>query len=230
MDSMYLDGTYLKNNPDWHAEDSAWKAGHIARILERNGIDPASLCEVGCGAGEILRNLATRYPSTTRFVGYEVSPSAYQLCSAKAKGNLTYKFGSPFDDSLEFDVAMAIDVFEHVEDYFTFLRRMRGKGRYKVFHIPLELSVHNVMRSSPLVEARRKVGHLHHFSRETALAALEDTGYSVIDSFYTSGRTDLGNLGWKSSLLKWPRRITYRLSPDVAARVLGGFSLLVLAR
>ncbi len=229
MASIYTDGTYLRNNPSWHEDDSGWKAGHIARLLARNGIEPASVCEVGCGAGEILRSLAARLPAA-RLVGYDISPAAYEICSRKATANVSYKLGDALEDSIEFDVVMAIDVFEHVEDYFGFLRRLRIRGRHKVFHIPLELSVQNVLRAKPLIDARRSVGHLHHFSRETALAALEDTGYEVLDHFYTSGRTDLGGLGWKSALLKWPRRAVYRVSPEAAVRVLGGYSLMVLAR
>lgn len=230
MASIYSDGTYLRQNPAWHADDSAWKAGHIATLLQRNAIAPATVCEIGCGAGEILRQLSKRLDPGTRFFGYEISPVAYELCSAKAAPNLAFKLGSPLDDSIDFDVVMAIDVFEHVEDYFAFLRALRPKGRYKVFHIPLELSVANVIRRQPLLEARRKVGHLHYFTRDTALAALEDTGHTVLDHFYTSGRTDLGHLGWRSALLKWPRRLGYRVNADLAVRVLGGYSLMVLAR
>jgi SAM-dependent methyltransferase len=229
MDTIYTDGTYLKNNPAWHQTDSAWKAAHILRILERNSIEPASVCEVGCGAGEILRSLAARMPPSTRFVGYEISPEAHALCREKSASNVSYKLGD-MDDGMVFEVAMAIDVFEHVEDYFSFLRRLRTKGTYKVFHIPLELSVQNVLRGSPLLAARRSVGHIHHFSRETALAALEDTGYQVLDHFYTSGRTELGGVGWKSEMLKWPRRAAYGIHPEIAVRVLGGYSLMVLAR
>jgi len=82
----------------------------------------------------------------------------------------------------------------------------------------------------PLIDARRSVGHIHHFSKETALATLEDCGYRVIDHFYTSGRTDLGGLGWKSQLMRIPRHALYSMSPDAAARMLGGYSLLVLAQ
>ncbi len=35
MDTIYTNGTYLQQNPVWHQDDSAWKAGHILRILER---------------------------------------------------------------------------------------------------------------------------------------------------------------------------------------------------
>ena len=230
MDSIYTDGTYLSKNPVWHADDSAWKAAHIATMLERHGLAPRTVCEVGCGAGEILRSLSTRLDPSTRFIGYDISPDAFALCSAKSGPRMEFRLANILDEDVHFDLAMAIDVFEHVEDYFGFLRKLRTKAEHKIFHIPLELSAQMVFRGKPLLDARRSVGHIHHFSKETALATLEDCGYTVIDNFYTSGRTELGNLGWKTQLLKFPRQALYRVNPDAAARVLGGYSLLVLAR
>lgn len=231
MESIYTDGTYLKNNPDWHVDDSPWKAKHIATMLERHGIVPTTVCEIGCGAGEILRALSTHLEPSTRFFGYEISPNAYEICSRKASDKFTFRLANLLDDeAARFEVVMAIDVFEHVEDYFGFLRKLRGRGQYKIFHIPLELSAQQVLRGSPLLEARRSVGHIHHFSKETALATLEDCGYRVLDHFYTSGRTELGGLGWKSQMMRIPRQALYRMNPDAAARMLGGYSLLVLAQ
>ena len=231
MESIYTDGTYLRNNPDWHVDDSPWKAKHIATMLERHGIVPTTVCEIGCGAGEILRALSTHLEPSTHFFGYEISPNAYEICSAKSNARFNFRLGNLLEDeAARFDVVMAIDVFEHVEDYFGFLRKLRGKGQYKIFHIPLELSAQQVLRGTPLIDARRSVGHIHHFSKETALATLEDCGYSVLDHFYTSGRTELGGLGWKSQMMRIPRQALYRMSPDAAARMLGGYSLLVLAQ
>jgi SAM-dependent methyltransferase len=229
MDTIYTDGTYLRNNPDWHVDDSPWKARHIAGMLERNGVAPQAVCEIGCGAGEILRSLATHLEPGTRFFGYEISPNAYAMCSAKASDKFTFRLANLLDEPAHFDLVMACDVFEHVEDYFGFLRKLRTKAKYKMFHIPLELSALEVGRAKPLLHQRRTVGHIHHFSKETALATLEDTGYKVLDHAYTSGRTELGSLGWKSQLMKWPRQALYAMSPDAAARILGGYSLLVLA-
>ncbi len=231
MDTIYSDGTYLRNNPAWHIDDSPWKAKHIATMLERHGIVPTTVCEIGCGAGEILRALSTHLEPSTRFFGYEISPNAYEICSAKSSPRFTFRLANLLDDeAARFDVVMAIDVFEHVEDYFGFLRKLRDKGQYKIFHIPLELSAQQVLRGRPLLDARRSVGHIHHFSKETALATLEDCGYRVLDHFYTSGRTELGGLGWKSQVMRIPRQALYRMSPDAAARMLGGYSLLVLAQ
>jgi len=231
MDSIYTDGTYLRNNPDWHVDDSPWKANHVATMLERHGIVPRTVCEIGCGAGEILRALSTKLEPSTKFYGYEISPNAYQLCSQKASDKFTFRLANLLEEEdARFDLVMALDVFEHVEDYFGFLRKLRVKGQYKLFHIPLDLSAQEVLRGKPLINARRNVGHIHYFSKETALATLEDCGYRVLDHFYTSGRTDLGGLGWKSQLMRIPRQALYKVNPDTAARMLGGYSLLVLAQ
>lgn len=227
--TIYSDGTYLRNNPDWHADDAGWKASHIADMLERHDIAPRSVCEVGCGSGEVLAGVARRLAEGTPCVGYDISPDAYSLCARKSTASLHFKLADLTEEDARYDVALAIDVFEHVEDYFRFLRKLRTKARYKVFHIPLELSALALARSRPLIDARRSVGHIHHFSKETALASLQDTGYRIIDHTYTSGRTELGSLGWKTRLLKWPRKLLHRIDPDASARLLGGYSLLVLA-
>ncbi len=227
--TIYQDGTYLTNNPGWHADDSGWKAGHIADMLERHSLAPASVCEVGCGSGEILVQLASRLAAGTKYVGYDISPNAYELCARKAGGNLQFKLANLLEDEARFDLALAIDVFEHVEDSFGFVRRLRARARHTIFHIPLDLSALSLARPDKLMSMRRKCGHIHYYNKDTALALLADAGYKVIDHFYTSGATELGNLGWKTKLLKLPRNALYRLDPDLAARLLGGYSLLVLA-
>jgi len=230
-EKMYTQGEYLDKNPDWHVEDSPWKAEQILKIIEKNNLRPSSICEVGCGGGEILNCLYRKMPSNVSFVGYEISPQAFELCQRRKIDRLQFYLKNLFDDAeAYFDIVMAIDVVEHVEDYFNFLRNLRIRGRYKIFHIPLDLSVQTVLRSSPLLRGRRLVGHIHYFTKETALAALVDTGYEVLDFFYTAGSVELPSKSLYSSLAKWPRKILYHLNEDVSVRILGGYSLMVLAK
>lgn len=231
MKTIYEDGTYLENNPRWHEKDSPWKAKQITKMLKKHNIIPSRVCEVGCGAGEILNCLANNFGDGVVFYGYDISPQAFEICSKKEKHNLHFFLKDLFDEEdLTFDVVMAIDVIEHVEDYFGFLRKMKNKATYKIFHIPLDLSVQWVLRSSPILKGRSSVGHIHYFTKETALATLKDTGYEVVDYFYTNSFLELSNLGWKTNLMKLPRRFFFSLHHDLAVRILGGFSLLVMAK
>lgn len=228
-DRIYKDGDYLENNPHWHQEDSAWKARQIAGILAANDIQPSSVCEIGCGAGEILVQLSGRLGRDVHFSGFEISPQAFEICSAKAGGNLEFHLQDLLkQDSGEFDVVMAIDVFEHVDDYLGFLRKLRLRGSHHVFHIPLDLSVQTVLRGSPIAKARETVGHIHYFTRETALATLTECGYRILDHCYTHGSLELPNRGWKANLLKLPRKALFAIQQDWGVRILGGCSLLVL--
>jgi len=231
MQNIYTDGTYEEHNKTWHEEDSSWKASQIFRLMEKNNLHPSTICEVGCGAGGILQHLSEGLGDRVVFTGYEISPQAFELCRSKAKSNLSFVLDDLLTvDEVSFDIVMAIDVFEHVEDYLGFIRALRSKATYKIFHIPLDLSVQSVLRCSPIMRARNSVGHLHYFSKETALATLEHSGYEVVDYFYTRGSLERPKRGWKAGLLRTPRSLLYRANQDLAVRLLGGFSLMVLAK
>jgi cyclopropane fatty-acyl-phospholipid synthase-like methyltransferase len=231
LTQIYEDGTYLENNPSWHEEDSPWKAMQIRKIIDKNHLEPVSICEIGCGAGGILYQLSKDYADNKVFWGYEISPQAFELCSKKSAHNLTFKHSDLLSDNTDyFDIVMAIDVFEHVEDYLGFLRKLRVKAKYKIFHIPLDLSVQTILRSTKIISVRKSVGHIHYFTKETALETLKDTGYEIIDYFYTASASDSPNRGWKENLLRTQRKIAFAMNSDLAVRILGGYSLLVLAK
>jgi hypothetical protein len=230
MKNIYKNGRYFDKNPTWHTEDSPWKAKQILYCLNRNHIRPDSVCEVGCGAGEILNQLHRQMAGDVLFHGYEISPQAYQLCKGRAKERLEFFFKDILEaDSRVYDLVLIIDVFEHIEDYFSFLKKAKGKGTYKMFHIPLDLSVQTVLRAH-MIKGRKEYGHLHYFTKETALATLKDTGYTILDWFYTPEQLKLPNRSLKASLMNIPRRLFFNLNQDLTVRIFGGYSLMVLAR
>ncbi len=229
MQTIYESGAYLAHHPGWNEEDSPWKARQILKMIERNSLHPTTVCEVGCGSGEILNQLSMSLGNEVRFVGYDISPIALEICKPKSKANMVFCLGDLLaSDEEHFDLLLAIDVFEHVEDYLGFLKKLRLKATRTIFHIPLDLSVQSILRSHRILHARKNGGHLHYFTKETALATLQDTGYSIIDYFYTPGSLGLPHRGWKANLLRIPRRALFSVHEDFAARLLGGFSLLVL--
>ena len=227
--SIYSNAEYLANNPTWHAEDSPWKAQNIYDILLRNNLRPSRIAEVGCGAGEILVQLKARLPESS-FVGYEMSGQAFELARSRESEGVHFINANMLDQAVHYDALLCIDVFEHVDDYIGFIKSLRGLADYKIFHIPLDLSVQTVARSEPLLDARRKVGHLHYFTKETALETIKYCGYEVIDTKLTARAIDLSYRGLRTSLMRLPRILLSKIAPDLAARVLGGWSLMVLAK
>ena len=228
--NIYDDGTYLKNNPTWHAEDSVWKAGKIIEILERNGLSPKTVSEVGCGAGKILVELQKGLDAHCEFFGFEISPQAYDLCKKMENENLGFRLVDITEEDVYSDVLLVIDVIEHLEDYFSFLRAIRPKAEFKIFHIPLELSVQTVLRSSPILKERKEVGHLHYFTKETAMEVLTDTEYDILDYFFTAGTMELPPRSTWNRMTRLPRKALFALNRDLAARIMGRFSLMVLAK
>jgi hypothetical protein len=227
---LYVQGEYLENNPTWHVQDSPWKAKHILKMIERNQLRPRSICEVGCGVGEILNQLQQRLSDEVLFDGYEIAPQAFELAKRRENEKLQFHLQDLLATEVSFDILLAIDVIEHVEDVFGFLRKLRSKATYKIFHIPLDLSAQTVLRGSPILRQRERVGHLHYFTKGTALAVLADTGYEVLDSFYTPSGCDSTLISLRQVPASWARRVMALLSPDMAAQALGGYSLMVLAK
>lgn len=163
--------------------------------------------------------------------GYEISPQAFELCKTRANERLHFKLGDIRQDKdVFFDVILLIDLIEHLEDYFSFLREMKSKSQYKILHIPLDLSAQGVLRGSPLIRSRESVGHIHYFTKDIALQIMKDVEYEVLDYFYTAGSIELPAKSTVSYIARLPRRLLYAIHKDLAVRLLGGYSLMVLAK
>lgn len=228
--NIYVDGVYLQKNPLWHIDESPFKVRQILRMMKKHGIDPKTIGEAGCGAGEVLNLLQKALGPTCRFKGYDISPHALAMCEGRANDRLHFELADiSQDEGAFFDLMLILDVFEHVEDYFGFLKGIRSKSDLKIFHIPLDLSVQAVLRRRGLLTRRENFGHIQYFTKETALQTLKDVGYDIVDYFFTPRCIELGDQ-MAQKMARLPRRVCFAIHPDLTVRVLGGYSLLVLAR
>jgi SAM-dependent methyltransferase len=226
---VYKDGSYLQRNPTWHMEESPFKVKYILQLLRKNSLQIHSVCEAGCGVGEVLRLLQLEMSPDTDFTGFDISPQAHELGRSRVNAKLRFKLADITQQcGLSFDLLLVLDVVEHLEDYFSFLRAVRTVAHYKVFHFPLDLSVQAVIRKDGLLKRRRDHSHLHYFSKETAFETLTDTGYEVLDYFYAPRSNEIGpNLVQK--LFRVPRATLFAIQRDFAVRLLGGYTLMILA-
>lgn len=245
---LYISGEYLQKNPTWHAEEAPWKAQQILRLLDRNQLVPQSVCEVGCGTGEVLRLLQKGLPADGTLWGYEISPQAFERCQNKANEHLHFTLADIQQETgVHFDLILLMDVLEHLEDYFSLLRNLQPKSRYKVIQLPLDISVRSVLRRE-IIQYRERYGHLHYFTKEIALQMLKDLGYHILDYCYSGQATDTIPLPWneltthpgkvtrkvlgrvKRKLISVPIRLAGTINEDFTVRFLGTSRLLILAQ
>jgi len=229
IEARYLSAKYLSDNPTWDSEDSQWKARKVRDLLNTHSIVPGSLVDVGCGGGRVLLDMASAYPGV-RLTGYDIAPDAEQFWAEPRAAGVELVVGNFLESEVPFqDVLLLLDVLEHLQDPFAFLFELKGRAKYYVFHFPLDLSALSVLRESPLLYVRDKVGHIHYFTRKLALALLKDCGFNVIEARYTGAAFNGPGHSWKTTIARVPRRLAFALNHDLGARLFGGETLMVLA-
>ena len=225
----YLSDLYSAKNPAWDIEDSPWKAGQVLRMMHTHKLSPNKIVEVGCGAGGVLTEIAKAFPQT-KLYGFDIAPDAARFWPQHALPNIEFRPGDFFAQGDEhYDLMLVLDVVEHVANPFEFLARLQGRAGHHIFHFPLDLSAINVLRKAPLMYVRNKVGHIHYYTKDLALALLEECDYRIIDWFYTGAAFAAPQRTWKTMLASLPRRLAYTINKDAGVRLLGGETLMVLA-
>src|SRR5579859_1789498 len=243
---FYTNGEYLKKNPGWHVDASPWKADSVLQVMRRNHLKPKTICEVGCGAGEILRILQQNMDKDCTFWGYEIAPQAVEMAKSRENERLHVKLADFMQErEAYYDLILLVDVLEHFEDIFGVLRQLKNRSEYKILQLPLDVSVASILQNE-LVDYRHATGHLHFFTKDIALEILRDNGYEVLDHFYALPPIDtdpwsqiakepgkltrkLLRVG-KRGLQRLPGNLLYKLDQDLAVRIFGGWRLMVLVK
>jgi SAM-dependent methyltransferase len=221
----YLDNTYLvKTGGTWHLEDAPFKTSQVLRMLKRHpALSPKSVCDIGCGSGGVLFELERYMRQQVRLTGFDISPQAHAISTGLGSKRCEFILGNPFELDDRFELALVLDVIEHVEDYLGFLRQCAAKADWKMYHIPLDASASTILRGANRWDA---VGHLHIFTVETAMKAVQHTGQKVVDWFLTPSGLDRPY----RPVARLTNVLRRMLPVRFCSRLLGGYSLMILAR
>ncbi len=232
MENIYLgkQSKYSEKNKEWGSYNSAWKAGEIVKIIRRHTINANNIVEIGCGAGEVLYQLNNKInDDTVIFEGYDISEYAINIANQKTVKNVKF-YNKDFliTKKNNYDLLLMIDVFEHVPDYLNFIEENAKRAIFKIYHIPLDMTVSAILRDQ-FSTVRKSVGHLHYFTKETALETLKDTGQEIIDYFYTAGSFE-SRQKLRTRIANIPRILIYPLMPNMTVKLIGGYSLMILTK
>ncbi|MDR0704068.1 MAG: class I SAM-dependent methyltransferase [Planctomycetaceae bacterium] len=224
------DSRYKLFNPSWHEEESPYKAEQIMRLIRKiplyQNFQLTKIAEVGCGAGEILNQLHIKL-SGVFFDGFDIAPDAIEMCCNKKTDRLSFYCTDFLETTDYYEIILLIDVFEHIDNCFDFLRCIRNRGQYFIFNIPLVINVFDILRNFPSLNYKR-LGHKHFFQKETALYTLKDCGYNILTWHYGLA-FGLPAKRFYNRLTTLPKSLLYLiLNTDFYVRLFGG-SLFVLA-
>ncbi len=177
---------YLKLNKDLHDSDFHTKSSAVLSILPK-GFKPDSIIDIACGSGKILIEIAKRLGSKD-VVGVDISRKIIDIARQNdSEGVVEWLPLSIFDyQRTGFDLVLAIDIVEHVENDKELLDRILSLGKLAVIKVPIEDNPINrfimwatCKKIDPWKETERKYGHIHHYSLKSFIQLLEASGASV---------------------------------------------------
>jgi Methyltransferase domain len=229
INNRYIDGQYLNNTKTWHIEDSPYKAKIVEQSIRDNGIIFENCADVGCGAGLVVELLSEAFPESN-FTGYELSKDVDTFWSTRTvRDNLKYSHNDVTDLVKKHDLVICLDVFEHIEDYFLFLRKLSRVGDMFIFNVPLDMCVAKLVTSG-LKNARSEVGHLHYFNRFTAIETIRDAGYEIVSEDLCAAFLKIPPRNIRQAIALPFRLFSLVFGKSWSATILGGMSLLIVAK
>ena len=132
-------------------------------------------------------------------------------------------------DNALFDLALVMDVIEHVEDGFGFARNVSLKARWKIYNIPIDVHANATLRGRNIYHWE-SIGHIHLFTLETALKTISSSGQRVLDWFLVPGLLENPkHKRLETRLMNLLRQPLHKINHLLACRALGGYSVMVLA-
>jgi SAM-dependent methyltransferase len=151
----------------------------IVSMLERSFPNAASLLEIGCGTGFVLRGISEALPHV-ELTGAELSADGLEIARRRLPGVRLLELDAlamPFDEA--FDVVGAFDVLEHIDDderaFRGILRSVRPRGGV-IFTVPQHPRLWSALDEV--------AGHYRRYTRRELVTKLERAGF--VDIWTTS--------------------------------------------
>ncbi|MDE2127177.1 MAG: methyltransferase domain-containing protein [Armatimonadetes bacterium] len=234
VDPMYTTGKFYTESKG--ARDAAFKIAELRKLIGplcgKYNFRFNRAADIGCDTGQttfllrdMLRDLG--FPQA-QAVGYDLHPHVNEIQGDDSTRFIQGDFCATKEAT--FDLAILLDVIEHVPAPADFMRQVANKARWVALHIPLDNTWLNSLRN----QSAKKLdypGHLVILDIPSAinlvtLSGLRVVAYNIDPAFRApSGRAT------KMLKLMYPlRQLLHAISPFLLQRTLGGVCLTVLAR
>ena len=146
-------------------------ARHTRRLIKSrlNRIDFSSLIDIGCGSGELLKELSLS-PEIT-LSGVDFSSTAITQVSQALKGRFEVVDIQTASPSFSADAGVCSEVLEHLDNDGAAIANISRVVKHLVVTVP----------SGPVTESALAMGHVRHYTRKSLSEKLESNGFKVVD-------------------------------------------------
>lgn len=231
----YTSGDYWQNR---EKSESTYKVHLVDSLIKKSHLNLSphiKAAELGCGQGAFLFPFADfleKHDLDYQLLGYDISTPAINLAQSRnqhPENKLKFLTGSANDLPNGLDFIFCMDVIEHVENPFEFLRNLSNKSKYLILHLPIEHSIGHLLMRNP-TQSYNTFKHIHFFSWESANLLIKESQFELVNYQFTAASDVVLNMpgSFKIKLSRWLRYFAYQLNPQIAAIVGGGSVLLLL--
>lgn len=173
----------LDGQVKWLEYGAVEKAKSVSELINRIGLKPHSLLELGCGTGAVIvecmrQGLASEYTA----VDYSQDAVEYLQLREPAIRCLTADIADPtFRLDGRFDVIILSHVLEHLEDPLSFLKVIKARFRFSCLVVEVPLEDLPVMRVKALFHDRNinTAGHVQFFTAKSFKALIREAGFQI---------------------------------------------------
>jgi SAM-dependent methyltransferase len=207
---------YWKDERVTDSPHQRWKIAALEDVLSR--IEYASVLDVGAGDGVLLSRVAK--PSARR-VGTDLADDALEKMRGRGLEAVKadHDEGLPFDDET-FDLAMCLDVLEHVfapERLLSEIRRVTKRGGRVVLSVPNAFNLANRIayalgRHVDVMDVAHRTGatfseHIRFFSEPLLDKMVAAQGMRVVERkyYFPDELSDVKAAPWAARLVTLPR-------------------------
>lgn len=225
----YSSGDYGARHTDWHEQDASFKAREIEPYVRRaaatDRID--TVVDIGCGTGSVLAHLVQGevFSGRSTVQAFGVEPGDVRQSALSASAGMTIHRCTIDQVDETFDLALLIDVLEHLDDPRAMLRHVARRSRLLVVRQPL-LEGFGTFRHDHYRRQRDELGHINYWNTRSFDDLLRSTGWTEVHSDLVPPWVLLGGRHRRTPV----HRLLATISPLYASILMSGFYRIGLYR
>jgi ubiquinone/menaquinone biosynthesis C-methylase UbiE len=246
--NLYLSEKYIQRYPSLHEEDSPWKISKILPLIDKLFLqldtNEIKLLDVGGGAGLILSAVSTYIEQNyfTKVIKFalDLSPGTLEVQKKRnpdLKKTLNEDICKTSLANKEVDVALLVDLLEHVSNPTLALKEVRRTSKFAIFKVPLECSplirILNFATWGMTKSAGDIIGHVNIYNFYKLMNQIgKNTGY-IMDFFFTNVfdyflTSEQYNRSKRIKLINYVAKFVFRLSPKLCSFLFEDFVMILV--